>query len=498
MSTTVPPRRAPERGLIERCAAGEDDAWRELITTHAALIEAVVVCALHDSQLAKLDESQALTAQFWEDLRANDAEILRDWNGTSLRHYLALVARRTAESYLHSTTTTAQLVTSDFAHATLTDSSAPDLVPSAEPAPFDKLSLQFQAMIRLRRLGLDLDSIAAVLGMSQASVTQNMQRAAHKLTQLQTATPSQAQLPTSQTNQTDLELAWRLVLGCAPTSERVDAALRSEQEPALRAIRDRVQITFAQAHDMTAARPCDSGKSCLSELDLVYLVDGTMRGSAKAAAESQLSSCMLCLYAVANLTLDMRMARIFRDAKGTHRALQVAAACIATERASAAEIKAREALDEGALRAAELIRVALVAHNLPGREAISRETSRVVTAPQIPTDLEAPIMGIEALVSGDVTGAYRAVDEHGAKQNIGARLRLLAAAAGHDLPEAHERAEEILSRTSADPGLRRDAEAVAALPDHRALPREILLERLADALPDLARFLITHSGDAPV
>ena len=96
---------------------------------------------------------------------------------------------------------------------------------------------------------------------------------------------------------------------------------------------------------------------------------------------------------------------------------------------------------------------------------------------------------VRALVHLPPGAAYRAVDDHAAKHTIGQRLRLLAAASGPDLPEARELAQKIAELASPDPGLRADATCVLALPEDRELPREVLVERLRDAMADAVRFV---------
>jgi hypothetical protein len=71
-------------------------------------------------------------------------------------------------------------------------------------------------------------------------------------------------------------------------------------------------------------------------------------------------------------------------------------------------------------------------------------------------------------------------------------LRLLALAAGVDVAQARALAEGLRGRAHADPGLVDDVTAVLALPAGKALPREILAERLRDVLPEVVRLTLAR------
>jgi hypothetical protein len=106
----------------------------------------------------------------------------------------------------------------------------------------------------------------------------------------------------------------------------------------------------------------------------------------------------------------------------------------------------------------------------------------------MPDDDEAPLIAFEALVHSDPHAAWSAIDDHMAKQTLGARLRLLAAASGQDL----ELARSLASKPTVDPGHAVDGRAVLALPKGRPLPREMLVERLRALLPEAVRFVLTR------
>jgi hypothetical protein len=114
----------------------------------------------------------------------------------------------------------------------------------------------------------------------------------------------------------------------------------------------------------------------------------------------------------------------------------------------------------------------------------------MVPAPMIPNDDAAPLVALDALARGEVSTASRAIDDHVAKSSLGMRLRLMAAAAGHDLVEAQRLAQEVLARRNLEPALVGEARAVAALPEGRTLPREVLSRQLLLLLPDVLRHVL--------
>lgn len=118
----------------------------------------------------------------------------------------------------------------------------------------------------------------------------------------------------------------------------------------------------------------------------------------------------------------------------------------------------------------------------------------MVIATSASPDEDAPLVALEALAASDPHAAWRAIDDETAKQTLGARLRLLAAAGGWDLDAAASLAEAALAQPSLDPGHALDARAVLALGRGRSLPREVLIERLRALLPTAVRFLVTRGG----
>ncbi len=201
--------------------------------------------------------------------------------------------------------------------------------------------------------------------------------------------------------------------------------------------------------------------------------------------------CRRSVDIVAMLVGDLRSAETLRPLAALESLSALASAFLTTGRYTGGGVLAEHAVEAEAPHGARLHRLALAAMRL-GNDALRPESSQVYDRARIPRDDEAPIVAFEALVAGDATAAYRAIDEFAVKQTIGLRLRLLAGAAGTDLPEAKERAEKVCSAASPDPGLRGDAQCVLALPSGRELPREILVERLRDAMGDAVRFVGTH------
>lgn len=224
-------------------------------------------------------------------------------------------------------------------------------------------------------------------------------------------------------------------------------------------------------------------------IGIAAFIDGSMKGAERTRAEGHLATCERCVDVVAMLVLDLRAAQLLRATSELHPYAALAAVCLATGRERAATTLASAAIEEDAEHAEPLRRLAAAAlgmtddHNRPDVSQVYAMRRR------IPSDDEAHIDAIEALVSGDATAAYRAVDDYAAKHTIGQRLRLLAAASGPDLPEARELAQRIAELASPDPGLRADATCVMALPEDRELPREVLIDRLRDSMADAVRFL---------
>ncbi|MDQ3037829.1 MAG: hypothetical protein M3Y87_35875, partial [Myxococcota bacterium] len=131
-----------------------------------------------------------------------------------------------------------------------------------------------------------------------------------------------------------------------------------------------------------------------------------------------------------------------------------------------------------------------------GRIAKPRESSGLVMR-GLPEDDEAPLVAFEALVAGDAHAAYRAIDDHTAKQPVAARLRLIAAASGEDPLGARRIAADMLARPRVDPGIVEDAQSVSALGEGRALPREMVIERLRDVLPEVVRAAVARAARMP-
>jgi hypothetical protein len=108
----------------------------------------------------------------------------------------------------------------------------------------------------------------------------------------------------------------------------------------------------------------------------------------------------------------------------------------------------------------------------------------------IPTDDEAPIVALESLVARAPGAALVAIDEHLVRRTVGRRLRLLAMSAMGDLQGARTLARDVMERSSPDPELVRDVDAVAAVPDGHALPNEVLAERVRTLVPDVVRYVV--------
>ena len=88
----LPPRgphgRGPRRGLVRACLRGDQDAWEELVRSHAGLVYTVIRrCGLGEDEAADLFQEVWVAA--WDGLRSvQDERALAGW--------LATIAARTA------------------------------------------------------------------------------------------------------------------------------------------------------------------------------------------------------------------------------------------------------------------------------------------------------------------------------------------------------------------------------------------------------------------
>ena len=484
MSLPAPYTQVDDAGLAEACIAEDEHAWSELGRRHGALLEAVAVRVLDERRPGDAVDLPAIVERIDEYLRRNQAGPLRTWDpATSLRHYLAVLARQVAESYLQDATPTAALVSSmptpaAFQVDDVTNGAEADEVAGV----LERLNPHVTAVLRLRMRGVSAPGIAAVLGMQQHAVTAHLERIASRLAAEQNDPTGSA------------DAIWRALIDCASLSERTEIAIRTEDDPSFAALRARIEGIWRAVRDRTLQRLELAPKPpWLDEKTVATFVDGTLRGPERARVEGGLATSVRCIDMVAMLVLDMQATDILRAATHLARPVALAAACAAAYRFRISETLAASA--PSSARAPELLRLSRVGQRLVGGRSSSSpplELSGVVPSPAVPSDEEAPLVALDALLAKDLHGAYRAIDDHLAKQTIGGRLRLLAAAAGHDLPEAAQLASGILARTSADPGLRGDARVVTSLPPGRTLPRELLTERLRDAIPEVVRFLVSR------
>ncbi len=207
-----------------------------------------------------------------------------------------------------------------------------------------------------------------------------------------------------------------------------------------------------------------------------------------------MTTCERCIDEVALLAADLRALEPLRDAEKSPRDIALAAACLATTRFRAAEQLAERAAESATLVARDLGRLAQLGRALEGgrAERASPSVSQLI-ATGLPSDEEAPLVALEALVAGDPDAAARAIDDHTARTVLGARLRLLALAAATDPAAARTCAESAHGRPHADPGLAEDAAYVLALPAARLLPRELVVARLRDLLPEAVRFVLAQA-----
>lgn len=474
--SSFPPQSLDDAPLVEACITGEPEAWRLLEARHGLLLEAIVVRVLDERRPGHLEEAPAVVNAVMNHLRASDAEALRIWDpGASLRHYLAVVARHVAEGHVQDATPTIDLGSLPAPAAFLDDLMAAE--PAKEiSAAVDRFSPQVGAVVRLRLRGVDRQGIAAALGTPRRNVLASLERVAQRLGEMHDGDAESA------------PDAWRLVLDCATLAERAHLALRTENDPAFRAMRTAIGEAWDALRERSLSRLLPRTTSCLDAVGIAAFGDGSMRGAGRARAEGHIATCGRCVDQTARLTMDLRMVPALRDAAEEDRDVALAAACLSTGRYNAAELLAERAMGRGMDRAVPLMRIARIGRALTGAPSkrTTFEPSQVVQT-GVPSDEEAPLVAFDALYQGNPHAAARAIDDEIAKQNLGTRLRLLAAAAGHDLDLAQKLATDIVGWKRADPALRDEAEAVRALPEACPLPHETLYERLEDLVGELTR-----------
>ncbi len=464
--------------LLVQCAAGEEGAWEALGHRFGRLVRLVALRVLDERRPgpSPLEESEPAVERFWSLLRRNEAGPLRISGGSRLDAYLAVLARQEAELFALDETPMARPLDLSRAEEQAGDMAQAPATRIAEV--LDRLTPQASAMVRLRLRGLDAGEIATTMGKPQLTVVEGLDRVAGRLAQAQAAT--------------DADIAWRLLLDCASLAERVRVAVRTEDDAPFRRTRAFVEATWRRMRDLALVELKPRTPGPLQDPSgIAAFVDGTMRGAERTRAEGHLAVCQRSVDRVAMLVRDLRAGTVLRAADALVSETALAATCVATGRYALAVRLADAALPRDPGKAAVLRRLAQAGLQLD-EDAGCHEASQVYSVLEIPRDDEAPVVAFEALVGGDATAAFRAIDEYAAKQTIGQRLRLLALASGTDLPRAQELAREVHALPSPDPGLKADATCVLALPQGRALPREVVVDRLRDAVTDAVRFVASR------
>lgn len=496
MTLPRPYSESDDEAVVDGCIRGDVHAFEALVDRHGALAEVAMLRELDAPSDAHGYDPEPLLAAIEEHLRRGDHAALRAWSPRecTLRAWLAAVARQVARRHAQATPRRASLIAFFPTPAVLqmSDVQAEEAAAAVHEL-LERLPPTLGALARLRVRGMDREQIAAAVGLAQTSVVANLERIASRIGEL---------------DETDAALAveaYRIVLGAADAAERTRAAVRTEDDAEFRRARAIAEATWRSVRGRVLAKPAPRSGMCLDDRQVAGFVDGTMRGALRARSEGHVGACARCVDEVAALSTDLRAVPVLRDASGLDRSLAIAAASLATTRFDAAR-RIAELVREGPARdlraARDLERLASAAGALAGgKSARPRESSGLVRR-GLPSDEEAPLVAFEALVDGDAHAAYRAIDEHTAREPVAARLRLIAAAAGEDLGGARAFAREALARPRVDPGMVEDAQAVAALDRFeatapRALPREIVIERLRDLLPEVVRDAVARAARLP-
>ena len=485
MTLPAPYAEADDVVLVDGCVAGDEDARRVLVERHGRLVEVVVVRVLDARIQANIHGDEEVAQRVFRELARDQAAPLRLWSNESrLRSYLAVVARHVATAFSQETTPTVHLVAEQRIPLVITrEERAAEEPAKALVQALARLSPNVVALVHLRLRGLDVEAIAATLGVSRPGVEQSLERIAARLSEVG-GDPLDGSVE-----------AWRNLLDVAPIAERVALAIRTEDDEVFRGVRAHAEAIWRGVRQNAMYRaPVARGALCLDARTVAGFVDGTLRGSGRARVEGHVTTCERCIDEVAVLAADLRALDVLRDAEWAPRDIALSAACIATASFRAAEQLAERAVEVAPRTARDLIRLAQLGSALVGgrAERTSPSVSQIIPT-RLPSDEEAPLIALELLVAGEPETAAHAIDDHTARSVLGARLRLLALAASTDPVAARRAAESALGRPHTDPGLADDAAYVLALPAGRMLPRELSVARLRDMLPEAVRFVLTAS-----
>jgi hypothetical protein len=483
---TMPPPyvASDDASLVAGCLGGDEEALASLLDRHGLLAELALMRGLEavDDPCRALSERREALARALS--TEGGAALLGYASGScTLRSFLAVIARRIGRE-------DPGAPRRPFAPAAPTPPML-DLVAVLDARStiehlgrvtelLDRQPPDVAALVRLRAHGVERAHAAALLGTADATGRTVLSRLASRLSEVDAGHEDAA------------AAGWRMVLDAASHAERVEIALLTERDGAgdvssasLRSARARVEATFRALRDRLLAETTPSSPNCLDSRSIAGFVDGTMRGGARARVEGHVLACTLCLDEVAALALDTRAVEAIRHAASGDRSLGVAAALLASGRyVLAAKLRATDPAPRDA-RFDLVARIALAARALESGPTLRAHDASGVLMRGLPSDEEAPIVAFEALALDDSAGAYRALDETTARSSVGMRLRMLTAGASGELAVARALAAE--AKASVDPGAVADAESLAALPDGASLPREILVERLRDAVPAVVR-----------
>lgn len=466
MSLPSPFENVDDRGLVEACTRGDEDAFAALEGRYGRVIRAIGLRVADDLMAAPANVAVSVDAY----LRRNHCGPLRTWTGVRLPVFLALVAREIAVSVLtgqpHLTPTGLPAVPDD-PHA---------LDDDAEEEAFGRLPPHVRVILRLRMHGLGATGIAATLGAPRPAVLHQLGLIARRL---------------GADHEASVE-AYRIALGHASHAERVRLALRSSEDRAFRHARREAIATWEALAERELARTPPATRTCLALDGISGLADGSLRGPSRHAAEGHVGGCPHCADRLARLVMDQDVVTPLRQAARLPEPVAQLATAVSTGRIALATrlVDEAEASDPRRTRALARIAKAATAIDALARLGSSHPpwTDREPTS--IPTDDEAPIVALEALALRAPVAARRAVDDLLARRVVGKRVRLLASAAQGDLREAFAIAKDVMERSSPDPELARDVDAVTALVEGEALPNEVLAERVRTLVPDVVRYVV--------
>lgn len=476
MALPTPYQNANDAEIVAGCASSDPDAFAALWERYGRTIQLVCARAAAERDLDVASEADQLVEAVSGFLRGNHAAPFRVYRGRSLLVFLVAVSRRVAAQTLRTPASASPMQAAPDPASEVVFLDAEDELDMVERT-LERLPAEATAVVRMRTRGLGRRQIADALARTEASVLETLE---------QLATHFSLGLPNA-------KKAWRILLDAASAEERTELALLTGRDERYRRHRAEALAIFFKLAEHVLSQSMQIQPMCLDHHTLSGFRDGSLRGQDRMRAEGHLTGCAHCTDNLASLTLDLAAQAPLRVWARLPAEVSLAAAQVAATRFTAG-LELLDQLAEGGGEPSDIIglvrRVAVVGRSLTVER---RDFPQPPAAPSDgpPSDLEAPVLAFEELARGRSPLAFMAIDDLLAKSALGERLRMLAAAAGHDPELGRAIAFDVRERRRVDPVLLEDSQAVLALPEDTVLPKEIVRERLLGVVPDLVRHVLT-------